>query len=88
IALAEMAGARIHFRQVTTRAGLDIVRAAKARGLPVTCGVTPAHFMLSDLATVDFRTFARLSPPLRGEDDRQAVREAVADGTIDVIASG
>lgn len=88
IALAEMAGARIHFRQVTTRAGLDIVRVAKNRGLPLTCGVTPAHFMLSDLATVDFRTFARLSPPLRGEDDRQAVREAIADGTIDVIASG
>ena len=88
IALAEMAGARIHFRQVTTRAGLDIVRQAKARGLPVTCGVTPAHFMLSDLATVDFRTFARLSPPLRSEDDRHAVREAIVDGTIDVIASG
>lgn len=88
IALAEMAGARIHFRQVTTRAGLDIVRRAKARGVSVTCGVTPAHFMLSDLATVDFRTFARLSPPLRSEDDRQAVREAIGDGTVDVIASG
>ncbi|HCJ21379.1 MAG TPA: dihydroorotase [Erythrobacter sp.] len=88
IALAEMAGARIHFRQVTTRVGLDIVRRAKARGVSVTCGVTPAHFMLSDLATVDFRTFARLSPPLRSEDDRQAVREAIGDGTVDVIASG
>ncbi|WP_421990187.1 dihydroorotase [Qipengyuania sp.] len=88
IALAEMAGARIHFRQVTTRAGLDIVRSAKARGVKVTCGITPAHFMLSDLATVDFRTFARLSPPLRSEPDRQAVREAIADGTIDVVASG
>ena len=88
IALTEMAGARIHFRQVTTRAGLEIVRRAKARGVSVTCGVTPAHFMLSDLATVDFRTFARLSPPLRSEDDRQAVREAIGDGTVDVIASG
>ncbi|MBX7502143.1 dihydroorotase [Qipengyuania sp. YG27] len=88
IALAEMAGARIHFRQVTTRAGLALVRAGKARGVQVTCGVTPAHFMLSDLATVEFRTFARLSPPLRCEDDRQAVREALADGTIDVVASG
>jgi dihydroorotase len=88
IALAEMAGARIHFRQVTTRAGLEIVRRAKARGVSVTCGVNPAHFMLSDLATVDFRTFARLSPPLRSEDDRQAVREAIGDGTVDVIASG
>ncbi|MBX7483158.1 dihydroorotase [Qipengyuania qiaonensis] len=88
IALAEMAAARIHFRQVTTKAGLDIVRGAKARGARVTCGVTPAHFMLSDLATVDFRTFARLSPPLRSEEDRHAVREAIRDGTIDVIASG
>ncbi len=88
IALAELAAARIHFRQVTTRKGLEIVSQAKARGARVTCGVTPAHFMLSDLATVEFRTFARLSPPLRSEDDRQAVRAAIADGTIDVIASG
>lgn len=88
IALAEMAGARVHFRQVTTKTALDLIRQAKARGLAVTAGVTPAHFMLSDLATVDFRTFARLSPPLRPESDREAVREAIADGTIDVIASG
>ena len=70
IALAEMAGARLHFRQVTTRAALDLVRAAKQRGVAVTAGVTPAHFMLSDLAIADFRTFARLSPPLREEADR------------------
>lgn len=88
IALAEMSGARLHFRQVTTRAALALVRAAKARGVAVTAGVTPAHFMLSDIAMSDFRTFARLSPPLRCEDDRKAVIEAVADGTIDVIASG
>ncbi|QWC56294.1 amidohydrolase family protein [Erythrobacter sp. 3-20A1M] len=88
VALAEMAGARLHLRQVTTRAGLDLVRAAKARGVAVTAGVTPAHFMLSDLATGDFRTFARLSPPLRIEADRQAVVEAIGDGTIDVVASG
>ena len=88
IALAEMAGASIHFRQVTTRAGLDLVRAAKARGLPVTAGVTPAHFMLSDIAVAEFRTFARMSPPLRCEADRQAVLAALADGTIDVISSG
>ncbi|BBC74241.1 dihydroorotase [Altererythrobacter sp. B11] len=88
IALAEMAGARLHLRQVTTRAALDLVRAAKARGVSVTAGVTPAHFMLSDLALMNFRTFARLSPPLREEEDRRAVVEAIADGTIDVIASG
>jgi dihydroorotase len=88
LALAEIAGARLHFRQATTRAGLALVRAAKARGLAVTAGVTPAHIHLSDLAIGEFRSFARLSPPLRCEDDRQAVLEALADGTIDVIASG
>mgnify|MGYP000665025728 CR=1 FL=1 len=88
LTLAGMTGARLHFRQVTTARGLALIRAAKARGLPVTAGVTPAHFMLSDVAIGDFRTFTRLSPPLRSEADRQAVRAALADGTIDVIASG
>ena len=86
--LAEMTDARLHLRHVTTRAALDLVRAAKARGVRVTAGVSPAHFMLSDLALQDFRTFARLSPPLRGEADRQAVVAAIADGTIDVVGSG
>ena len=88
IALTEIAGARLHIRQVTTEAGLNLVRAAKKRGVAVTAGVTPAHFMLSDLATAEFRTFARLSPPLRSESDRHAVIAGIADGTIDVIASG
>lgn len=88
IALAELSGARIHIRQVTTAAALHLVRAAKARGVAVTAGVTPAHFMLSDVSIGDFRTFTRLSPPLRSEADRQAVLAALADGTIDVIASG
>ena len=88
IALAELAGARLHFRQVTTAAALDLVRQARTRGVAITAGVTPAHFMLSDLAIGDFRSFARLSPPLRSEADRQAVLAALADGTIDVIASG
>jgi len=88
IALAELAGARLHIRQVTTARGFDLVREAKARGLTVTCGITPAHFMLSDLATADFRTFTRLSPPLRAEADRRAALAAIADGTVDVIASG
>ena len=88
VALAELAGARLHIRQVTTAAGLELVRAAKARGVAVTAGVTPAHFMLSDLELADFRTFARLSPPLRCEADRRAVLAALADGTIDVVASG
>lgn len=88
IALAEMSGARLHIRQVTTAGSLDLVRKAKGRGVAITAGVTPAHFMLSDLDTAEFRTFARLSPPLRCEADRQAVNAAIADGTIDVIASG
>ena len=88
IALAELSGAQVHFRQVTTAAGFALVRAAKARGVRVTCGITPAHFMLSDLATADFRTFTKLSPPLRNESDRQAALEAIGDGTVDVISSG
>ncbi len=88
IALAEMSGARLHFRQVTTAAGFRLVREAKARGVSVTCGISPAHFMLSDLATADFRTFTRLSPPLRSEADRQAAQAAIAEGIVDVIASG
>ncbi len=88
IALAEIAGARLHIRQVTTRAGLALVKAAKSRGVAVTAGVTPAHFMLSDLATSGFRTFARLSPPLRCDEDRKAVVAAIGEGVIDVISSG
>ncbi|SIN93939.1 dihydroorotase [Parasphingorhabdus marina DSM 22363] len=88
IALLRECGARLHFRQVTTANGLELIRAAKKEGLPVTCGITPAHLFLSDIAVSDFRTFARLSPPLRAEEDRQACLEAVADGTIDVISSG
>jgi dihydroorotase len=88
IALAEDTGARLHFRQVTTAAGLDLVRAAKRRGAQVTCGITPNHLLLSDNAMSDFRTFAHLSPPLRSDDDRKAALAAVADGTIDVLCSG
>ena len=88
LAIAEMAGCAIHFRTVTTAAGLDLVRRGKARGIAVTAGVTPAYFMLSDLATAQFRTFAHLSPPLRSEADRKAVIAALRDGTIDVVSSG
>lgn len=88
IALAELTGARLHLRQVTTATALNLVRAAKARGVAVTAGVTPAHALLSDVAVGDFRTFTRLSPPLRAESDRQAVLAALADGTIDVMSSG
>jgi dihydroorotase len=86
--LVEATGAPLHFRQVTTARGLDLVRAAKARGLPVSCGISPAHLYLADSAVTGFRTFARLSPPLRDESDRQACLRGVADGTIDLICSG
>lgn len=88
LALVEETGAPVHFRQVTTARGLALVREAKAKGVPVTCGITPAHLLLSDTAIGDFRTFARLSPPLRSEDDRHACLAAIADGTIDILASG
>ncbi len=88
IALVRETGARLHFRQLTTKRGIELVRSAKADGLPITCGVTPAHLFLSDIALGDFRTFTRLSPPLRSEPDRLACIEGVRDGTIDVLSSG
>ena len=88
LALIEETGAALHFRQLTTAGSFDLIRAAKARGLPVTCGITLAHLLLSDMAIGDYRTYARLSPPLRCEDDRQACLTALADGTIDVLCSG
>ncbi len=85
--LVEMTGARYHVALVTTAEGIDAVREAKARGLPVTCGTAPHYFSLNELATAEYRTFAKLSPPLRSEDDRRAVVAGLADGTIDVIVS-
>jgi dihydroorotase len=85
--LAEQTGAAIHFRQLTTAAAFALVRAARQRGVSVTCGITPAHLLLSDINVTDFRTFARLSPPLRDEADRQAALAALADGTIDILCS-
>jgi len=86
--LVEATDAPLHFRQVTTGRALELIRAAKRKGLPVSCGITPAHLFLSDNAVSGFRTFARLSPPLRDESDRQACLAAIADGTIDLICSG
>jgi dihydroorotase len=88
IRLAEAVGAKLHFPQVTTAEALDVIRAAKKRGVIVTCGVTPAHFLLNDISIGAWKTYARLSPPLREEKDRQAVIAALHDGTIDVISSG
>jgi dihydroorotase len=85
--LVEMTGGRYHASHVTTRAGLDAIRWAKARGLSVTCDTAPHYFVLDETAVGDYRTFAKVSPPLRSADDRAAVAEAVADGTVDAIAS-
>jgi len=87
IALVCETGARLHFRQATTKAGFDLIRAAKAEGLRVTCGISPAHLMLSDIAVNEYRSYAHLSPPLRSEADRQAACAALKDGTIDVLCS-
>ncbi len=87
IHLAELTGARIHFAHVSTAQALDAVRRAKTRGLAVTCDTAPPYFALNEIEVGDYRTFAKLSPPLRAEDDREAVIEALKDGTIDTIAS-
>lgn len=85
--LVELTGARYHASHLSTRAALDAVRAAKRRGLPVTCDTAPFYFALNETAIGEYRTFARLSPPLRCDDDRRAVEEAILDGTVDAIAS-
>jgi len=87
IRLADMARGRLHFAHVSTAEGLDLIRAAKARGVNVTCDTAPPYFDLNETAIGDFRTYAKLSPPLRAEADRLAVCAALADGTIDAIAS-
>ncbi|WP_299326308.1 dihydroorotase [Parasphingopyxis sp.] len=88
IMLAEESSGHVHFRIVTTAHGFDLIRSAKARGLRVTCGTTPAHLLLCDVDIGPYRTFAKLSPPLRSAEDRDAALAALADGTIDVICSG
>ena len=87
VMLAEESGGHVHFRIVTTARGFDLIRDAKARGLRVTCGTTPAHLLLCDVDIGAYRTFAKLSPPLRSAEDRDAALAALADGTIEVICS-
>ena len=88
IRLVEATGARYHVAQISSRESIDIIRQAKDKGLPVTCGVSANHLMLNQNDVENYRTFAKLMPPLRTEEDRQALIEAIADGTIDVIVSG
>mgnify|MGYP006273127901 CR=1 FL=1 len=88
LALAEITGARYHADAVTTAAGVAALRRAKEAGLAVTAGTTIHHLSLNEFDLGDYRTFFKLSPPLRAEADRAAVAEAVAEGLIDLIASG
>ncbi len=85
--LVEMTGARYHVAQVSSALSLDVIRRAKDKGLPVTCGVSIHHLVLNESDIGAYRTFFKLTPPLRSEDDRRALVAAVADGTIDVIVS-
>ncbi len=86
--LVEMTGARYHASQISCSASLDVMRRAKANGLPVSCGVSVNHLTLNENDIGAYRTFFKLSPPLRGEDERRALVEGVEDGTIDIIVSG
>jgi dihydroorotase len=85
--LVELTGARYHAAHVSTAAAIEAIRAAKQRRLPVTCDTAPPYFALNETAVGEYRTFAKLSPPLRSEWDRRAVVEGLRDGTIDAIAS-
>ena len=85
--LAREAGARLHFAAVTTAEGVALVRAARAAGQDVTAATTPEAFLLNETALAGYRSFARLSPPLRLEADRLAVRKGLADGSIEMIGS-
>ena len=85
--LCEISGGRLHLAHVSTAAAIDAIRQAKRRGLPVTCDTAPHYFALNETAVGDYRTFAKVSPPLRGESDRRAVIAGLKDGTIDAIAS-
>lgn len=85
--LVEMTGGRYHAALISTAQSVEAIRRAKARGLPVTCDTAPHYFTLDESAVGDYRTFAKVMPPLRREADREAVAEAVADGTIDAICS-
>ena len=87
ISLARLTGGSVHFAHVSTARALDLIRRAKDEGLNVTCDTAPPYFDLNETAIGDFRTYAKLSPPLRPDSDRVAVAAALRDGTVDAIAS-
>ncbi len=85
--LIEMTGVKYHFDQVTTARALPALERAKSNGLDVTAGVSIHHLTLNEYDVADYRTFFKVKPPLRSEDDRRAVVEAVASGLIDIVCS-
>lgn len=87
LALVEATGVRWHADQITTAAALPVLDRARAAGLDVTAGTSIHHLTLNEFDVGDYRTFFRLTPPLRSEDDRMALVEAVAEGRIEVIGS-
>jgi dihydroorotase len=85
--LVEMTGGRYHASHISTGEAVEAIRRAKRQGLPVSCDTAPHYFALNEMTVGDYRTFAKVSPPLRSEEDRAAIVEGLADGTIDAIAS-
>ncbi|MBI1262314.1 MAG: amidohydrolase family protein [Rhizobiales bacterium] len=88
LSLLELTGGRYHVSQISCAASVEIIARAKKKGLKVTCGVSAAHLQLNENDVGPYRTFFKLSPPLRREEDRRALVAGLADGTIDVIVSG
>lgn len=87
IMLAESSGAKLHIAHISTAKSLELVRNAKAKGLPVTCEVTPHHLVLNEEACATFNTNTKMKPPLRSEADRLACVKALKEGLIDCIAT-
>jgi dihydroorotase len=87
IMLAELTGGRLHIAHVSTRGAVELVRAAKARGVNVTAEATPHHLVLTEARVAGYDTDARMNPPLRTSEDVRALVEGVNDGTIDAIAT-
>ncbi len=87
IALAELTGARVHIAHVSAGQSIALIRNAKERGVNITAETAPHYFTLTEQAVLGYNTNAKMSPPLRGEGDRQAVRQALRDGTLDAIAT-
>jgi dihydroorotase len=85
--LARYTGSKIHITGISTAKGIELFRIAKAEGLPVSCSVTPYHVLYCDEDLANYDTNLKVSPPLRTTEDRQALRQALLDGTVDCIAS-